>query len=87
MPVQQDQNRILDRLQGAVVTDITNAIAVSGTTDAWNERNVVAAIGSLAGGQSTNTDGSAVANKATGRTNLALVLGIVGLVVVVMVLH
>lgn len=77
MPVVQDQNRILDANQGAVVIDIGNALSVSGNTDLANAGNVIAAAGSLAGGGSSPAQGSAVAAAFDLKSALVLTLAVV----------
>jgi hypothetical protein len=85
MPVQQDQNRILDAVQGAVTMDITKAVQQSGVIQEANQSGIFALPGSLAGGQAAQTDASPVANKFTLQSNAVLVFAVIGVAVIFLI--
>jgi len=78
MPVVQDQNRILDALQGAVSWNISEAIKTSGTIQEANDSPIVAMIGSLAGGAAAKTTNSNVERRFTLFSNAGLVFALLG---------
>jgi hypothetical protein len=76
----QDQTRVVDRAQGAVLLNLTNAIEAEGKALQAGIDNVFGAPNSTAASAATPVSGSAVQDKSTLNMQVIVVGSLIGLI-------